>query len=192
MIHIRKDSAWTFDTSAGGSGGLGDLVASKGMFVLKDPKGNLQRFNYGGAGLGFSTSISGLLHKPELALPKITLHGHELSLTGATVDFPSSGTVYVTEGCRGPDLTIEQLEGPTVYYDLAVGWLRGYSWTMMILGVNQELMEVGVMLWPAWEMAMALAPAVIFMQGQNEGLQQGGGFDGMLGEVHYAGPYSDR
>jgi hypothetical protein len=192
VINLRKESAWTFNTSAGGGGGLGDYVASKGMFVLKDPKGDLQRFNYGGLGLGLSVPLPKLMRKPHLAMPKIMLRGHELSFTGATADFPSDGTVYVTEACNGPDLTIEQLEGSTIYCDLAIGWLRGYSWTLMIAGINQELLELGIMMQPAWSMAIATAPALIFMRGQNEGVQQSIGVDGVFGEIQYAGPFSER
>lgn len=192
MINLRKESAWTFNTSAGGSGGLGAFVAAKDMFVLADPKEELQQFNFGGAGIGWSWSLPKMLRKPHLSLPKITLNGHELGVTGSTVDFPSNGVVYVTEACRGPDLTIEQLEGAAVFFDFAVGWLRGRSWTVMIAGINQELIEMGVFLEPVWNMAIATAPAVIFMQGDNEGLQERAGVDGMIGEIQYAGPYSER
>jgi hypothetical protein len=192
MINLGRESAWTFHTSAGGGGGLGDYVASKGMFVLKDPKGNLQQFNYGGIGLGISVPIPKLMRKPHLALPNITLRGHELTLSGASVDFPSDGTVFVTEACRGPDVTIGQLEGATIYFDLAVGWLRGHSWTIMIAGINQELLELGVMMRPAWNLAIATAPAVIFMHGDNEGVQQSAGIDGVFGGIQYAGRYSEK
>ena len=191
MINLKKESLWTFHTSEGGSGGLGDYIASKGMFVLKDPRGKLQQFNYGGVGLGLSVPIPKLMRKPHLALPDIMFHGREFSFSGATADFPSDGSVYITEACHGPDLTIDQLEGSTIYYDLAIGWIRGYSWTLMIAGINQELLELGVMMRPAWNLAIATAPAVIFMHGQNAGMQQSIGVDGVFGGLQYTGPYSE-
>lgn len=191
MIRLRKESAWQFYTSAGGGVGLGPVLVSGGMFVLRDPENNLQQFNYAGSGLGMSFSLPKMLGRPNLSLPQIMLHGHELGATGATADFPSDGIVYVTEACHGPDLTPNQIEGGAVYFDAGVGWLRGYAGTMLIAGMNTTLLQTAVALPHLMGFALSQATVVVLMKGQNEGLQQSAGVDYMLGQVSYHGHYSD-
>lgn len=191
VINLRKESDWQFFTSAGGAGGAGSVLISSGMFVLTDPEEHNHKFHYGGAGVGWSYPLSKLPSRPTLALPKLTLHGHEIGATGATADFPSDGIVYVTEACHGADLTPQALVGGAIYFDGGFGWLRGYSGTLLIVGINPELLEIGVMFPPMLNLALSTATAVIFMKGQNEGLQESIGVDYMLGQVSYQGEYSD-
>lgn len=192
MINIRGKSAWSFYTSAGGSASIGPLLASGGMFVLEDPEHNLRRFDYAGFGAGTGQPIPKLLRMPKLALPKITLKGQEFGIAGATKDFPTNGVVYITEACHGADLTPEQLEGGAIYFDLGAGWLRGYSGTLMVAGINPELLQMGIMIQRLIELAISCAPAVILMSGQNEGLQESVSADFMFGQITYkGGVYSD-
>jgi hypothetical protein len=192
MINLRGESSWAFYTSAGGGGGIGPLIVSGGMFVLKDPDGKLQRFNYAGSGLGWSFPLPKLLRTPHLTLPTIMYKGQEIGATGATVDFPGEGIVYITEACHGSDLTPKQIEGGAIYFDAGIGWLRGFSGTIMMAGINPELLEAGVLIQRVMNLAISTAPAVIFMYGQNEGLQQSAGLDGMFGQISYKGLFAPR
>lgn len=191
MISLRGESAWSFYTSAGGGGGFGAFLLSGGMFVLKDLEGKLQSFDYGGFGIGMSYPLPKLLRLPQLTLPTITLRGQEFGATGSIADFPSDGIVYVTDACHGSDLTAQQLEGGVIYFDGGLGWLRGYGGSVLLAGIKKELLEMGIMIPSLMRLAIASAPAVIVMRGQNEGLQQSAGADFMLGQIQWEGIYRD-
>ena len=162
------------------------------MFVLRTPEGQLLRFNYGGSGMGWTFPFPKMLRLPQLTLPKIMLSGHEFGAIGSTADFPSNGVVYVTEACHGPDLSAQQIEGGTIYFDGGLGYLRGYGVSVFLAGLNEELMEAGILIPRAMELAIASAPAVIFIKGQNEGLQESVGGGILFGQIAEKGQYDDQ
>jgi hypothetical protein len=145
ILDLRK-SNWTFDTSAGDGGAFGVLLTSGGLIVLDDPEGNPQKFKYGGLGMGLSVPLPKLLH-PKLTLPKITIRGQEIAGTGSTTDFPGKGVVYETVACHG-GLTPQKLDGGVIYFDGSAGFLYGKGVTVMLCGINPELLQIGVLMPP--------------------------------------------
>jgi len=188
-LELRK-SSWTFDTSAGAGAGFGALLVSGGLIVLDDPEGNRQQFKYAGLGMGLSVPLPKLLH-PKLTLPKITFRGQEIAGTGSTTDFPSMGFVYETAACHG-GLTPQKLEGGVIYFDGSAALLFGKGVTVLLCGINPELLEMGIMMRPAMMFAINTAPAVIVIRGVSEGLQEGLSAGLMLGQIAWKGVYDEH
>ncbi|WP_322045256.1 hypothetical protein [Paraburkholderia sp. J67] len=188
ILDLRK-SSWTFDTSSGGGTGFGALLMSGGLIVLDDPEGNRQKFKYGGLGMGLSVPLPKLLHR-KLTLPKITFRGQEIAGTGSTTDFPSQGVIYETAACHG-GLTPRKLDGGVIYFDGSAGLLYGKGVTVMLCGIDPELLEIGIMMRPVMTLAVNTASAVIVFRGVNEGLQEGLSGGLMLGQMQWQGIYEE-
>lgn len=177
-VEIKRASDWTFTTF--GSGAVGALVmVAGGQVILGDPQHKEVSFTYGGIGAGASVG---------LRLPKIPKV--KVSATGAPFAFPSTGAVFATTRCPGPDLTYEDFRGPCLFVDGGAGLIGGGSGTLMIAGCNptvgEFLMGAVTNLLPMPGMAqlrtlMQAARAVIAMAGVNVGLQAGAGVAGYLG-----------
>ncbi|MGE8158617.1 hypothetical protein ACQKRQ_00485 [Paraburkholderia sp. NPDC080076] len=83
----------------------------------------------------------------------------------------------------------ENLEGGTIYVEGAAGYLFGGTGSFMLLGVNRELLLMGVVKPDLIGMAIRSAPAAVVIAGVNEGLQDTVGFVLMFGQVKYKGLY---
>lgn len=188
-LNIKKQSQWTFNTSATGGVGVGFVVGSGGLIVLNTPDNFQASFHYGGIGAGLS--FGGKLPKiPKL--PKIDLKGK--SGAGSTTDFTSTGTVYVMEGCKKDELTPTDFEDPCVFIDAGGGAIVGYSGTAMLAGISSmALLKAGLTagLVPGTLVdplvladVLSTAQALILMRGWNAGLQIGGGASVSIGYLH--------
>lgn len=190
---ILRESHWIFNTGAGASAGLGPFSAETGMFAIKDPTGNSHQYTYAGFGISQTWGLSSLLHLPKFALPKIIVKKDELSGAGSTTDFPSWGTLYLTDVFKGHDLTNPKaLEGGTVYLAGAAGYLFGGAGSLMILGINRALLVMGIAKPDFIGAAIRTAPAALLSGGFNEGLQDTLGGAYLFGQIEYRGLYSDH
>jgi hypothetical protein len=175
MLGLRT-SKWTYDTGATGGAGLGPLLVSGGTFFLKDPAGQEQQFHYAGGGFGWGRSIGLIPKKLNWSLPKFLKIAHEPAATGSTKDFFSGGLVCMTGSFRGDELKRSDLVGPTIYIDASAGIVAdGFSVSVMLLGLNQTLLMMGIAMpqLPFFRIAMNEARALLVMYGANVGLQSG-------------------
>ena len=60
----------------------------------------------------------------------------------------------------------------------------------MLIGINRELLLMGIVKPELIGMAIRSAPAALVMTGVNEGLQDTAGFAFMLGQIKYDGLFS--
>ena len=131
---IKKESAWTFNTSGTGGAGLGFVVASGGEIVLNDPAKKAVRFHYGGVGAGLSI---GLKKVPKLGR---FMDPRGLSEMGGGVlapeSFPNHGVVYALSGCPGADLTKDDFKGICLFFDAGLGLIAGYAGETMLMNCN--------------------------------------------------------
>ncbi|APR38094.1 hypothetical protein [Paraburkholderia sp. SOS3] len=163
------------------------------MFVLDDPSQSAHQYVYSGFGPSMSSSLAERLHVPRASLPKFIFKKDELSGSGSTADFTSAGTLFLTESFKGVDLNNpKSLEGATVYLEGAVGYLFGGTGSLMLLGINRQLLLMAMVSPVMMRAAIASAPAVLTISGVNEGLQDIAGFGFLLGQVSYRGLYSDN
>ncbi|WP_144156175.1 hypothetical protein [Paraburkholderia sp. BCC1885] len=191
MIVLRK-SKWNFDTSAGAGIGFGAFNSEGGMFALDAPTGQTHEYTYSGFGMGISRGLSSLLRVPRFALPKVIVNKGELSGSGSTTDFTSTGWLYLTDSFKGADIVNpKNLEGGTIYLEGAAGYLFGGTGSFMLLGINVDLLLFGITKPDLIGMAIRSAPAALIMTGVNEGLQDATGFAFMLGQIKYKGLYAD-
>jgi hypothetical protein len=191
MIGLRK-SRWNFDTSAGAGIGFGLFNSESGMFVLDAPSGQGHEYTYNGFGIGISRGFSSMLRISRFALPKVIVRGDELSGAGSTADFTSRGWLYLTDSFKNADLVDPKiLEGGTIYLEGAAGYLLGGTGSFMLLGVNPDLLVLGMVKPDLIGLAIRSAPAALIMGGVNEGLQDAVGFAFMFGRISYKGLYAD-
>ncbi|SIT38695.1 putative membrane protein [Paraburkholderia piptadeniae] len=192
-MKVLRKSQWQFNTSAGGGIGCGIFSAESGMFVLDDRSRHLYQYLYSGFGPNFSSSLTSLLHIPKFALPKFVIKNDELSGSGSSTAFDSVGTLFLTEAFKGIDLQDpKSLEGGTIYLEGAAGYLFGGTGSLMLLGINRELLIMGIVKPDLIGMAIRGAPAVLTMAGDNEGLQNSAGVGFLLGQIAYKGLYIDN
>lgn len=177
-----RPSKWGYDTGSTGGIGVGALLASGGKFLLTDPTEQDQEFTYAGTGIGSGRTV-GFLKIFDIGLPKFLHLPREVAGTGSTLDYTSSGSVYMTSAFRGSELKRSDFVGGTIYIDAGVGVIAdGYSATIMLLGMNSALMMMGISMpqLPFFKLAINEAPAVLVMRGFNTGLQSGAMTQGKL------------
>ncbi|WP_147309945.1 hypothetical protein [Paraburkholderia sp. BL6669N2] len=163
------------------------------MFAVKDQAGMSHKYAFTGFGMGKTWALSSALHLSKFALPKIMVKKNELGGAGATTDFPSWGTVFLTDAFKGTDLTDpKSLKGGSVYLEGAGGYLFGASGSLMILGINRSLLVMGIAKPDFIGTAIRTAPAALISGGFNEGLQDSAGGAYLFGQVDYKGLYSDN
>ncbi len=177
---IRKESAWTWNTSGTGGLGLGYFAASGGELVLNSPSGEPRGFYYGAVGGGLSVGVR--------KVPKIgrILDPRGLSNRGGAVLAPKSftnhGVVYVMSAFERDELTAEDFRGVCIVTELAAGVLIGYSGGAFLIDVNP--LAVAAMANPltAAIANAALNPkAMILDRGWNAGLQASAGATATVG-----------
>lgn len=177
---VKKESAWTFNTSGTGGAGLGFFAGSGGVVVLNDPGQQVQRFHYGAGGVGLSAGIR--------KIPKIgkIIDPRGLSNRGggnvAPERFWNHGSVYVMDGCRGDDLTRGDFQGICAVYDAGAGLIVGYSGALMLVGINPLALAVSAAGIVGQLFGPPLSPkAMILSRGWNVGPQASAGVTAQLG-----------
>jgi|SRR5580658_2030809 outer membrane protein OmpA-like peptidoglycan-associated protein len=128
-----RTSKWTFNTSSGGSVGVGALAAGGGSLFFERPDGANVNFIYSAGGVSLGLGV--------LKLGKTTF-----SLTGSSKDMWNVGGVYISDSFTGADLDIDDFTGFCVIGDVTVsGGVGGGSATAMYLGLDSEdlLAELG-------------------------------------------------
>ncbi|MBZ5795283.1 hypothetical protein K8353_34705 [Burkholderia contaminans] len=161
------------------------------MFALSDVQGESHRYVYAGFGIGRSVALASLVKFSKLSLPRIVIKNDSLGGTGATTEFTSAGRLFLTDSFKGVDLTDpKRLEGGTVYFQGAGGYLFGGAGSLMLLGLNRSLLMMGIAKPDFIGMAIRSAPAALWVAGFNEGLQDAVGYSYMFGHIDYKGMYS--
>lgn len=170
-----RDSKWSYETGATGGVGLGPVLASGGMVKLTDPAGNSEKFHYSGIGMGLGRSMR-LPGIPDLNLPRVLHLPRSPAATGSSVNFASTGAVYMTSAFQRGELTRSDLVGGTIYVDAGAGVIvDGLNASVMLLGLNTALLLLAMAM-PGTALLGNLvhaAPAVLVMVGASVGLQSG-------------------
>lgn len=190
-MSLLRTSKWGYKTGAGGGASVEFVMATGGTIVLTDPQARPQSFYYGGVGLGVGVGFKIPRIKlpkfalPEIKLPKIGDRG--VGAAGSTLDFPSYGSVYMTNAFTGKELTRSDFQGAVVYLDGSLSVLYGWAGDVMLLGMNPAMLALGLSN-PAFmtfaEQAVAQAPAVLLMYGQTVGFQAGASAGILVGYLH--------
>ncbi|MBN3723258.1 hypothetical protein [Burkholderia sp. Ac-20379] len=182
MSFLRR-SQWEYQTGSTFGASVEFVVGSGGEILLKNPTGTVQRFWYGGLGLGLGAGVK----LPKIRLPKLSISGKAISGSGSAEAFPSTGWVYMTSAFSGNELERSDLQGGAVYLDGSAELiLGGGSGSVMLLGINAALLSLAlsqVAINPFMlEQVMQHAKALLVMVGVNAGLNAGGmGFGGGVG-----------
>jgi hypothetical protein len=152
------------------------------MVQLTDPNGKTEKFHYGGIGLGVGRSVH-LPGVPDLNLPRVLHLPRSPAATGSSVNFTSTGGVYMTSAFKRHELTRSDLIGGTIYVDAGVGVIvDGVSASFMLLGLNTALLLLAMSI-PGSALFGNLiheAPAVLVMIGASVGMQSGTWESGLL------------
>lgn len=142
LLTIKRTSAWRFDTSATGGLGVGFVVASGGRIALLPP-GQTDTdhplwLNFGGAGVGLSAGVR--------KVPKVgrLVDSRGLSERGganaAPANFWNNGVLYVMNGCRTDELTLDDFKGTCCFIDIGFGLIVGYAGFGLLLNVNPRVL----------------------------------------------------
>ena len=117
MFRIRKKSAWSYDTSAGGSVGAGIVTAGTGSLWFSDPKDLPEKYNYASGGGGLSVGV-------------------KVNVASSTTDSFSAGSIYILQSFHGTELSHKDFEGFSLSMDASVGAGLGASGSIMVLGLS--------------------------------------------------------
>jgi len=127
---FKKESGWTFSTSAGVSIGVSigfhGGTGGAGTLVFNSPDGALVEFHY--MSLGASVSI-----------------GKPFSLSGSTRDFTSRGNIYLSSTFSGSELSIQDFAGYTLSQEVSGGVFDGGAATVMLLGISGKHMPMEIL-----------------------------------------------
>jgi outer membrane protein OmpA-like peptidoglycan-associated protein len=126
VFKIKKKSGWTWNTSAGVSGGFAFISAGAGMFALNSPDGRVFEFNYRTLGIGYGK-------------------GWPLNVSGSTQDTYSDGLLYVSDTFAGTELTSSDIQGLCLAQEVSAGVWAGTSVTAMLLGVPESSLPAEVL-----------------------------------------------
>ncbi len=119
---ILRKSGWSFETSSslGGSIEVGIGVgAAVGSITLKDPRGNIIKFNY--VELGGGVGVGG-----------------NFSLGGSQEDYLSKGLVYTLPFFRGNELQSQDIEGIFTNIEISAAMGAGGSSSALSLGISTK------------------------------------------------------
>ncbi|UOD30066.1 hypothetical protein INH39_32770 [Massilia violaceinigra] len=170
----KRESSWTYETSAGGAVGVGVATVAGGMIQLKDPSGKSIKFHYGSFGAGLSTPGLKLPHTP----PKLNLMMP--TIAGSQTYYLAKGIIFVGEGCKADELTADDFRGPCLTVDVGAGLGFGAGGTAFLMGANPMFLTLGV---PGLPHLIASSSAVLITGGVNAGMQAGAGISGGVGYV---------
>lgn len=184
MLGIKKESAWTFETSASGGVGVSFVAAEGGAFYLRDPKNKRVVLRFGAVGAGLSWGLR-LPKLGKINLPKIK--GKSVGGVVAPAAFPCTGKIYILDSFGGSELTRQDITGACVFAEVYAGAVAGGSSAAILFGMN-----------PAWLAGFALGPIAIpiaeamlvrgakgmlLTAGLNVGLVAGAGVGGFIGGI---------
>jgi outer membrane protein OmpA-like peptidoglycan-associated protein len=131
-MYVKRQSAWTFETSSSGGVGFGFVGAGGGTLFLIPPGSKTSRpFGYKYVGLGETLGIK---------LPKLP---QSASVSGAAKSFPNAGELYILKGFDGNELQVNDITGFCTIQEVA---LPAATITVMFLGISRGdiLKEIGV------------------------------------------------
>ncbi|TCP71724.1 hypothetical protein [Sphingomonas sp. PP-CE-1G-424] len=173
-----EPSKWTYETGATGGIGIAIVAVSGGAIFLKSPKGNVERFVFGGLGAGWSAGFK----IPKM--PKVAIRGKNVAGAVSTKDFPSVGWVFRSAKLGNRDLTADDIRGAVVFVEGGLGLIGGAAVDGMLFGINPVMLLAGITN-PALSMltsrAIADAAGAVIFGGLNVGVQAGGGIAGLVG-----------
>jgi hypothetical protein len=184
MFGIKKESAWTFETSATGGGGVAFVALEGGAIYLRDPKGNPVTLHFGAAGAGLSWGLK-LPKIGKINLPKV--RGKSVGGVGAPAAFPNTGKLYILNTFRGNELSRRDITGACAFAEVYTGAVVGGSASAIVFGMN-PLWLAGLCLGPA---ALTItetklfgsATGLLLTAGLNVGLVAGAGVGAFLGGI---------
>lgn len=170
----KGKSAWDFVTFGSGGIGLGYFAAEGGTIVLKNPSSkNDESFYYGGAGVGLSAGLK----IPKIGKVQIPTSKGPLTGSAGPTAFPSTGTVFVMEGCPGNELTTSDIQGLCCFAEVGGGIIGGGSAAGMYVGLDPvRLVALAAAATPfvgqiATQFFLSSAKGMILMAGLNVGIQ---------------------
>lgn len=130
MFKAKKESRWTFNTSAGVSGSVSvykfvSVGGSKGTLVFNSPDGAIVEFQYASLGAGIGK-------------------GWPVNVSGSTRDFHSEGEIYLSSTFSGSELSIQDITGYTLIQEASFGIGDGWSRAVMLLGISAKHMPMEI------------------------------------------------
>lgn len=189
-LSIRARSAWSFVTSGTGGVGIEFVAASGGTVVLADPQARERRFRYGAAGGGLSWGIRKLPKLGRLDTSKLDPRGLSDHFSGnvAPQSFWNHGSVWLFDGFKGKELTVDDFSGICLVFDAGGGLILGYSGAAMLVGIDPIALATVAMGLPGMLLGPSLDPkAVILSRGWNVGPQASVGATGQVGYLWHHG-----
>jgi hypothetical protein len=183
IVNTKKTSNWEFVTFGSGGLSLGVFAAEGGKVVLKNPVSRQEEnFYYGGAGAGLALGLK----LPKIGKVQINTRKGPLTAVGGPTAFPSKGTVLVTTGFVGDELTGNDIKGVCCFTEIGAGVIGGGSGCVMFVGLNPLILSCfgsaqllgGLGTVAVISILLASARGIILMAGANIGIQAqiGGAF----------------
>ena len=188
MLWIKKESAWTFETSATGGVGVEFVAVEGGAIYLRDPKNNPATLRFGAAGAGISWGLK-LPKIGKINLPKV--RGKSVGGVAAPAAFPNIGKLYILDTFRGDELSRRDITGVCAFVEVYAGAVVGGSAAAIVFGMN-PLWLAGLSLAPlAGPLAATITESQLFASatgllltaGLNAGLVASAGVGGFLGGI---------
>jgi hypothetical protein len=184
MFGIKKESAWTFETSATGGVGVEFVAVEGGAIYLRDPKNKPVTLHFGAAGAGISWGIK-LPKIGKVNLPKV--RGKTVGGVVAPAAFPNVGKLYILDTFRGAELTRRDITGACAFVEVYAGGVAGGSASAILFGMN-PLWLAGIALGPlavtvTETKLLASATGLLLTAGLNVGVVAGAGIGGFLGGI---------
>jgi hypothetical protein len=184
MFGIKKESAWTFETSATGGGGVAFVAVEGGAIYLRDPKNQPVTVHFGAAGAGLSWGLK-LPKIGKINLPKV----RSKSIGGvlAPSAFPNTGKLYILDTFRGDELARRDITGACAFVEVYTGAIAGGSASAIVFGMNPVWLAglaFGTAAMTITETKLfASATGLLLTAGLNVGLVAGAGVGVFLGGI---------
>ena len=184
MLGIKKESAWTFETSASGGLGVAIFAAEGGALYLRDPTKKSVVLHFGAAGAGLSWGLK-LPKLGKINLPKVK--GKSVGGVVAPAAFPCAGKIYILDSFRGNELSRRDITGACVFAEVYAGAGLGGTSAAILFGMNPAWLA-GLVLGPVATpfvdaMLFRSATGILLTAGLNAGLVAGAGIGGFVGGI---------
>ena len=184
MFGIKKESAWTFETSATGGVGVEFVAVEGGAIYLRDPRNNPVTLRFGAVGAGLSWGLK-LPKIGKINLPKA--RGKSVGGVLAPAAFPNAGKLYILDAFRGDELSRRDITGACAFVEVYAGAIAGGAAAAIVFGMNPLWLAglaVGPLAFAITEaQLLASATGLLLTAGLNAGLVAGAGAGGFLGGI---------